>query len=149
MGTVVHATDAITDFSIAAAIFCVDCRFTGNQEHFAALREHLNLEKIYEHRIAGPDLRLSEKHERCFETALFQVGEVSELTGTKLCLVGGHGNCARHAVTDEEHRKDTLTAAENVAASLADDWVVLPLFFPLVGKGASGEDQWGIEILKK
>ena len=133
MARVVHNIEDIKGQTIAAGIFCVDSRFLGNQPLAELLLMELGLERIYAHRIAGPDRRLSEGHPICVEGAKFQAQEITDLTGTNVLLVGSHGNCARHDVSDEQHRKDTLAAAHRMAGELDDGWLVLPLFFRLIG----------------
>lgn len=147
MATIAHKKEDIAGIETALGLFCMDARFLGNAQYKETLLQTTGLKKIYCPQTAGPDAELSEGVETTISWAVSQAAWGRRLADIKLMLVSGHGGCARHSVSDEQHRVDTWKAAERMARELDDTWLVMPVFIPIIGQAESGEDLWGVEIV--
>lgn len=113
---------------IAAVVTCMDCRLhRPDAEQYRQLCEVLGVDDCYVETEAGPDGAVLNDTERCC-AAVRNLVIIKEAKQPDVMAIVAHYDCAGHPVTNEEHDRDVVAAAEKLSQEIfGESGKVVPL----------------------
>lgn len=113
---------------VAVVMTCMDCRLHRPEaEHYKQLCELLEVDDCYIETEAGPDGAVLNDTDRCCG-AVQNLVIIKEAKHPDVMAICAHYDCAGHPVSDEEHDRDVLAAAEQLSQEVfGEGGKVVPL----------------------